>query len=126
MLLEPQTAPVALIIATGSEVGLAMEAARALEQEGTPVRVVSMPSTDQFDAQDQAYRDSVLPPGMRARLAVEAGSTDLWRKYVGLEGDVAGIDTFGESAPADDVYRHFGLTSEGVAKWVRNLLSAGS
>ncbi|MFK7857143.1 MAG: transketolase [Granulosicoccus sp.] len=115
---EPSTAAVALIIATGSEVGMAMEAAKTLESSGTPVRVVSMPSTDCFDAQDQAYRDSVLPPSLKARVAVEAGMPDLWRKYVGLEGDVMGINTFGESGPAPEVFAHFGLTTANLASCV--------
>jgi len=111
---EPSDAPKAVIIATGSEVGIAVEAAQALSEKGTPVRVVSMPSTDTFDAQDAAYRESVLPKVLRARVAVEAGSTDGWRKYVGLDGDVLGIDTYGESGPAGDVYKHFGITAENL------------
>ncbi|ASJ71598.1 transketolase [Granulosicoccus antarcticus] len=121
---EPAQAPVAVIIATGSEVGMAMEAAQALADQGTPVRVVSMPSTDHFDAQDQSYRDSVLPPAMRARMAVEAGTTDLWRKYVGLDGDVMGIDTFGESGPAEEVFKHFGLTTDALVTRVQALVAA--
>ena len=118
---EPAQAPVALIIATGSEVGMAVQSAEKLAAAGTPVRVVSMPSTDHFDAQDQAYRDAVLPPTMRARIAIEAGMPDLWRKYVGLEGDVMGINTFGESGPADEVYAHFGLTVDALVERVTTL-----
>ena len=115
--------PDAVIIATGSEVGLAVEAAAALAGEGHAVRVVSMPSTDVFDAQDEAYRSEVLPPeGLR--VAVEASHPDGWRKYVGLDGLSFGIDTFGESAPAADVYRHFGLTAEKVTEAVRARLEA--
>jgi transketolase len=114
--------PEAIIIGTGSEVGLAMEAAKALAGKGKKVRVVSMPSTDAFDAQDAAYRESVLPAAVTARVAVEAGVTDYWRKYVGLNGRVIGLDSFGESAPAGDVYRHFGITSENVIKAVEALL----
>jgi transketolase len=114
--------PEAIIIATGSEVGLAMEAAGALAGKGRKVRVVSMPSTDVFDAQDAAYRESVLPTAVSARVAVEAGVTDYWLKYVGLNGKVIGIDSFGESAPADQVYRHFGITAENVIKTVEGLL----
>ncbi len=114
--------PEAIIIGTGSEVGLAMEAAEALSGKGKKVRVVSMPSTDVFDAQDAAYRESVLPAAVSARVAVEAGVTDYWLKYVGLDGKVIGIDTFGESAPADQVYKHFGITAEGVIKAVEELL----
>ncbi len=111
---EPSGRPEAVIIATGSEVGIAVEAAKAMSEEGKSIRVVSMPSTDTFDAQDAAYRESVLPKALRVRIAVEAGSTDGWRKYVGLDGDVLGIDTYGESGPAGDVYKHFGITAENL------------
>jgi len=111
----------AIIIATGSEVGLAMDAQKALAQEGIHVRVVSMPSTNVFDRQDQAYKDSVLPKGSK-RVAVEAGITGFWYKYVGLEGAVVGIDTFGESAPAGDLFKHFGFTTENVVKIVKQVL----
>ena len=110
--------PDAVVIATGSEVAIAVEAAAALAGEGHAVRVVSMPSTDVFDAQDDAYRREVLPrDGLR--VAVEASIPDGWRKYVGLDGIAVGVETFGESAPAADVYRHFGLTAERVADAVR-------
>jgi len=122
VLRECDGAPQAVIIGTGSEVSLAMEAAQLLTDEGHRVRVVSMPSTDVFDSQDQAYRDSVLPPDCRARVAVEAGVTDFWRKYVGLDGAVVGIDTFGESAPAGELFKHFGLTAASVATAVRQTL----
>jgi transketolase len=115
--------PEAIIIATGSEVGLAMAAAQALQQDGRRIRVVSMPSTDRFDAQSQAYRDQVLPPAVHARVAVEAGVRDYWRKYVGLAGEVVGIDTFGESAPAELLFQHFGLTVENVIETVKSVLS---
>ena len=116
---EPQgRRPDAVVIATGSEVGLAVEAAAALAGDGFAVRVVSMPSTDVFDAEDPAYRDEVLPAGV-VRVAVEASHPDGWRKYVGLDGLAIGVATFGESAPAADVYRHFGLTAEAVAGAVR-------
>ena len=114
--------PDAIIIGTGSEVSLAMEAAEALSAKGRKIRVVSLPSTDVFDAQDEAYRESVLPAGVKARVAVEAGVTDYWLKYVGLEGKVIGIDTFGESAPAPEVYKHFGITTENVVAAVESLL----
>jgi len=114
--------PEAVIIGTGSEIGLAMDAASALTEKGRKVRVVSMPSTDVFDAQDESYRESVLPAAVMARVAVEAGVTDYWRKYVGLDGKVIGLDTFGESAPADQVYKHFGITAENVVKAVESLL----
>jgi transketolase len=103
--------PDAIVIATGSEVDLAMQAAA---QSGKKVRVVSMPSTDVFDAQDEAYRESVLPSSVTARVAVEAGVTDYWLKYVGLNGKVIGINRFGESAPAGDLFKHFGFTVENV------------
>ncbi|MFK8083481.1 MAG: transketolase [Granulosicoccus sp.] len=124
VLLEPSDKPVAIIIATGSEVGIAMKAARSLGEQGTPVRVVSMPSTDIFDSQDSAYRESVLPSSLRTRVAVEAGSTDGWRKYVGLDGDVLGIDTYGESGPAGDVYKHFGLTAENLMERVKACIAS--
>lgn len=111
----------AAIIATGSEVALAIEAQKLLATEGIPVRVVSMPSTDVFDKQDAAWRASVLPKGM-PRVAVEAGVTAFWHKYVGLEGAVVGIDTYGESAPAGALFKHFGLTAEKVAQAVKNIL----
>jgi transketolase len=111
----------AIIIATGSEVDLAIKAQAELATKGTHVRVVSMPSTNVFDRQDQDYKDSILTPGVK-RIAVEAGVTDFWRKYVGLEGDVVGIDTFGESAPGGDVMKHFGFTVENVVNHVESSL----
>ncbi|MGD8567517.1 MAG: transketolase [Gammaproteobacteria bacterium] len=114
--------PDAILIATGSEVQLALEAANSLETKGKKVRVVSMPSTDVFDAQDEAYRESVLPSSVRARVAVEAGVTDYWRKYVGLDGKVIGLDRFGESAPAEELFKYFGFTAENVVKAVEELL----
>jgi len=111
----------AIIIATGSEIGLAMGAQKALAEEGIHVRVVSMPCTNVFDRQDAAYKASVLPKGVN-RVAVEAGVTDFWRKYVGLEGAVVGIDSFGESAPAGDLFKHFGITVDNVVKAVKGIL----
>ncbi|WP_374554803.1 transketolase [Thermomonas sp.] len=102
-------APEAILIATGSEVGLAMQAAEKL---GDTVRVVSMPSTDVFERQDAAYRESVLPKACRKRVAVEAGVTGFWRQYVGLDGAVVGVDSFGASAPAEALFPHFGITVE--------------
>lgn len=115
--------PDAIIIATGSEVQLAVDAAELLQNSGTKVRVVSMPSTDAFDAQDASYRNEVLPESVTARVAVEAGIGDLWRKYVGLKGDVMSIDTFGESGPASDVFAHFGFSAENLAQKVKATLS---
>ncbi|MDX8386125.1 MAG: transketolase C-terminal domain-containing protein, partial [Gallionella sp.] len=112
--------PQAVIIATGSEISLAMDAQAALAGEGVNVRVVSMPSTNVFDKQDQAYKDSVLPKGSK-RVAVEAGVTGGWYKYV-LDGAVVGIDTFGESAPAPELFKHFGFTVENVVKAVKGVL----
>ena len=110
----------AVIIATGSEVPLALGAQKLLAEQGVPVRVVSMPSTSVFDRQDASYRNSVLPREL-PKVAVEAGVTDYWRKYVGLEGAVVGIDRFGESAPAGDLFKHFGFTAEHVAEAVRSI-----
>ena len=112
----------AVIIATGSEVALAIAAQKALLDDGITVRVVSMPSTNVFDRQDAAYKASVLPAGV-PRVAVEAGVTDGWRKYVGLEGDVIGIDSFGESAPAGELFKHFGITTEHVVQSVKQRIS---
>jgi transketolase len=111
----------AVIIATGSEVELAVKAQDMLAAEGIAVRVVSMPSTNTFDKQDAAYKSSVLPKGL-PRVAVEAGVTDYWRKYVGLEGAVVGIDRFGESAPAPALFKEFGFTPENVAAAVKGVL----
>jgi transketolase len=110
----------AVIIATGSEVPLALAAQKLLRDSGLPVRVVSMPSTSVFDRQEANYRNSVLPREL-PKVAVEAGVRDYWRKYVGLEGAVVGIDRFGESAPAGDVFKHFGFTAENVAQAVRSV-----
>ncbi|MDX8399154.1 MAG: transketolase [Gallionellaceae bacterium] len=111
-----------IIIATGSEVNLAMEAQTALAAEGVNVRVVSMPSTNVFDRQDQAYQDSVLPKGIK-RVAVEAGVTGLWYKYVGLEGAVIGMDCFGESAPAPELFKHFGFTVENIVNTMKKVIA---
>ena len=112
--------PDAIIIATGSEVALAMQAAEQLSDK--KIRVVSMPSTTTFDAQDEAYRESVLPSSVKARVAVEAGVTDFWIKYVGLEGKVIGINRFGESAPAGELFKHFGFTVDNVVNAVNEVL----
>jgi transketolase len=111
----------AVIVATGSEVAVALAAQAELAAAGVPVRVVSMPCTSVFDRQDAAYRESVLPRGL-PRVAVEAGIADYWWKYVGLEGAVVGMDRFGESAPAGELFRHFGFTADNVAKAVRSIL----
>ncbi|MCA0186258.1 MAG: transketolase [Proteobacteria bacterium] len=114
--------PQAVIIATGSEVALAMAAQQQLAEAGIAVRVVSMPSTNVFDRQDADYRASVLPKGL-PRVAVEAGVTDGWRKYVGLEGEVIGLDRFGESAPAGELFKYFGITAEAVAAAVKKVIA---
>jgi transketolase len=111
-----------ILIATGSEVELAMQAARQLNAQGSNVRVVSMPSTTTFDRQSPEWRESVLPSSCRKRVAVEAGVTDFWRKYVGLDGAVVGIDSFGASAPIDALYPHFGITVEHVVAAAKSLL----
>ena len=111
----------AVIIATGSEVALALAAQAKLAAEGVPVRVVSMPATNVFDRQDSAYRASVLPRSL-PRVAVEAGVSDFWRKYVGLEGAVVGLDRYGESAPAGELFKYFGFTADNVAAAVKQVL----
>ncbi|KKA43512.1 MULTISPECIES: transketolase [unclassified Salinivibrio] len=115
--------PDLILIATGSEVELAMESAAKLNDAGKQVRVVSMPSTDLFDKQDAAYRESVLPSDVTARIAIEAGIADYWYKYVGLDGRVVGMTTFGESAPADELFKMFGFTVENVVNTAEELLA---
>jgi len=114
--------PDAIIIATGSEVELAVKAADELAAKGKKIRVVSMPSTNLFDAQDEAYRESVLPASVSKRVAVEAGVTDGWWKYVGTNGKILGLDRFGESAPAGQLFKEFGFTVENVVKHVEAVL----
>jgi transketolase len=112
--------PEAIVIATGSEVELGVEAAKRFDGK---VRVVSMPCTEAFDAQDEAYQESVLPRAVTRRVAIEAGVTGCWYKYVGLNGNVVGIDSFGESAPANHVFEHFGFTVDNVANTIKDLLA---
>ncbi|MFD3225407.1 transketolase [Rahnella aceris] len=114
--------PDVILIATGSEVGITVEAAEKLTALGTRVRVVSMPSTDVFDQQDAAYRESVLPKTVTARVAVEAGIADYWYKYVGLNGAIVGMTTFGESAPAEQLFKEFGFTADNVVAKAQGLL----
>ena len=121
VLSEAQGKAQAVIIATGSEVDLALKAQAALAQESVSVRVVSMPNTNAFDRQDAAYKAGVLPKGL-PRVAVEAGVTDGWYKYVGLDGKVIGLDRFGESAPAGVLFKEFGFTAENVVKTVKSVL----
>ena len=116
--------PEVLLMASGSEVSIALDAARALEQEGAGCRVVSMPSFELFEAQDKTYRDSVLPPAIKKRVAVEAGVSMCWNKYVGEDGRCVCVDKFGASAPYETVYKHYGLTPENVRKVARELLDS--
>lgn len=113
--------PSVILIATGSELDLAIKSSEALKAEGIDSRVVSMPSTNVFDRQDKAYQDSVLLPGVK-RVSIEAGVTDFWRKYVGLDGASVGINTYGESAPGGKLFEHFGFTVENVVKTVKSVL----
>jgi len=113
--------PGLILIATGSEVELAMSAVERLDDDS--IRVVSMPSTDRFEEQDEAYRYSVLPPNVKARVAVEAGVTDGWMKYVGFDGEVIGIDRFGESAPARDVFEYLGMTVNNIIDAIHRVRS---
>ena len=112
----------AIVIATGSEVALAVEAAERLKTAGRGVRVVSMPCTELFDAQEAGYRETVLPSDVLARVAVEAGHRDFWHKYVGLDGRVVGMDSFGESAPASALFQHFGLTADYVVAAIEDVI----
>ncbi len=114
--------PDILLIATGSEVSLAIDAAEKLAADGVQARVVSMPSTDVFDVQDADYRESVLPAAVTARVAIEAGVTDGWWRYVGTQGRVIGLDRFGESAPAGELFEHFGFTADNVVAVAKDLL----
>ncbi|MFT5652992.1 MAG: transketolase, partial [Psychromonas sp.] len=115
--------PELILIATGSEVSLVTEAYAQLTAEGRNVRVISMPATDTFDKQDAAYREAVLPKDVTARIAVEAGIADFWYKYVGLEGRIIGMTTFGESAPAEALFKIFGFTTENVVNTAKELLA---
>jgi transketolase len=120
----PSGKPRAVLIATGSEVPLAVEAQAALAAAGIAVRVVSMPSTTVFDRQDAAYKSRVLPEGL-PRVAIEAGVTDFWWKYVRAAGAVIGIDRYGESAPAGALFKHFGFTVDNVVATVQAVLAKG-
>ena len=124
VLIDCVGAPEALVIATGSEVGIAAQAVKTLNDSGRRVRLVSMPATDIFDAQDAAYRESVLPRAVARRLAVEAGATLGWWHYVGSEGRVLGIDRFGASGKASDLFPHFGFTADNVVQQVEELMQS--
>ncbi|HCG7753545.1 transketolase [Vibrio parahaemolyticus] len=123
ILKDSDSKPELILIATGSEVELAVKAAEQLTAEGKKVRVVSMPSTDAFDKQDAAYREAVLPSDVTARIAIEAGIADFWYKYVGFDGRIIGMTTFGESAPADQLFEMFGFTVENVVNTAKELLA---
>ncbi|MCT8342120.1 transketolase [Photorhabdus kleinii] len=122
ILKDCQGQPELILIATGSEIELAVDAYNQLTEEGRQVRVVSMPSTDAFDKQDAAYREAVLPAAVSARVAIEAGIADYWFKYVGMNGAIVGMNTFGESAPADQLFKTFGFTVENVVAKAKALL----
>jgi transketolase len=122
VLLDCDGAPEAIVIATGSEVSIALQAVKELQATGKRVRLVSLPSTSVFDAQPDAYKQQVLPSNVRKRLAIEAGHPDSWYKYVGLDGKVIGMTTFGESAPGPAVMKHFGFTPEKIRETVESLL----
>jgi transketolase len=123
VLIDCAGTPEAIVIATGSEVGIAAEAVRAVAAKGRKVRLVSMPSTNTFDAQDDAYKQSVLPPSVTRRVAVEAGVTAQWWHYVGLQGQIVGIDHFGASSPAKDLFKAYGFTAEHVVAAIDKVLS---
>lgn len=114
--------PELILISAGSEVALAVAAARTLQQEGHQIRVVSMPCTERFDKQDEAYKESVLPKHVRNRLAIEASIEGFWQRYTGLDGKVIGMDSFGESAPASVLFKYFGFTKENVTETARRML----
>jgi transketolase len=114
--------PKILLIATGSEVALAMSAADRLAGEGIEARVVSMPCTDIFDAQDADYRESVLPTDITSRVVIEAGVTGTWWRYAGPGGRVIGMDRFGESAPAEELFEHFGFSTDNVVAVAKDVL----
>ncbi|UAJ65263.1 transketolase [Candidatus Schneideria nysicola] len=118
----PTQIPDLILIATGSEVNLAVSIYTILEQEGYNIRVISMPSTDIFDSQDLAYRESVLPKSVKLRIAIEAGITDYWYKYVGLDGFIIGMNRFGESAPSEQLFEVFGFTIKNIINKARALL----
>ena len=122
VLKDSEGTPELILIATGSEVELAVAAYEQLTDEGRKVRVISMPSTDAFDQQDAAYRESVLPKAVAARVAIEAGIADYWFKYTGLHGAIVGMTTFGESAPAELLFKEFGFTVENVVKTAKSIL----
>ena len=124
MLKDCDGTPDVLLIATGSEVGLAAAAADALAGDGVKARLFSMPSTDVFDAQDDEYRESVLPAAVTARVAVEAGVTECWWRFAGPQGRVIGVDRFGESAPAGELFEHYGFSVDNVVAAARDVMGS--
>jgi transketolase len=114
ILKDSEGTPELILIATGSEVGLAVESARVLQQKGRRVRVVSMPCTSLFDAQDESYRERVLPKQVERRVAIEAAAPDTWYRYVGPRGAIVAMHSFGASGVAKDLFKHFGFTPENV------------
>lgn len=123
ILLDTPSTPEAIIIATGSEVNLAISAAQTLNQKGRHIRVVSMPSADRFEQQDITYKSKILPNSVTLRIAIEAGTKDFWYRYVGNKGKVIGLNQFGESAPGIEVFKNFGLTTENLIKTLNQLLA---
>jgi transketolase len=122
VLVDCEGVPELILISAGSEIELAVAAARTLQQEGHQIRVVSMPCTERFDKQDEQYKESVLPKQVRRRLAVEASIEGFWERYVGLDGKVIGMNSFGESAPASVLFKYFGFTVGNVTETARNML----
>jgi transketolase len=123
VLIDSEGPPEVIVISTGSEVGIAAEAVRTVAGKGRKVRLVSMPSTNTFDAQDDAYKQSVLPASVTRRVAVEAGVTAAWWHYVGLQGEIVGINHFGASAPAKDVFKAYGFTPQHVVEAIEKVLA---
>jgi transketolase len=119
---DSEGTPQIILIATGSEVALAMSAAEILASEGVAVRVVSMPCVELFDAQEESYREQVLPSSVSARVVIEAGVTETWWRFAGQAGRVIGLDRFGESAPAGELFEHFGFSTDNVVAVARELL----
>jgi transketolase len=122
VLKDCEGAPEVILIATGSEVGIAVEAAGQLQRNGKRVRVVSMPSTNVFEAQDESYREQVLPRTVERRVAIEAAATETWYRYVGMRGVIIGMTTFGASGIGKDLFKHFGFTADNVVRTVTKLL----
>jgi transketolase len=122
VLAESEGEPEVILIATGSEVQIALEAYEKLQEKGIPSRLVNMPSWELFEEQLEDYRHQVLPPAVRARISIEAGSTHGWYKYVGFDGEMIGMDRFGASAPGEKVLQNFGFTSEHILRKVKILL----